>query len=219
MKDKTAIQPQTEAWLGSFGREYTERNAQTVEEMDVLYRRNLGLTRTEINRRFLDPLSCSLRVLEVGANIGTQLLCLERMGFGRLAGVELQRDAIRRSRNMHRVLQLLQASAYEIPFPDGAFDLVFTSGLLIHIPPAMLDRVMGEIHRCTRQYIWGREYFAPETTEVVYRERLDLLWKSDYAKLYLTLFQDLELVREERLKYTQDDNVDTFFLLRKVYPS
>ncbi len=219
MKGQTAIHPQTEAWLGSFGREYTERNAHTVEEMDELYRRNFGLTRTEINRRFLDPVGRSLRILEVGANIGTQLLCLARMGFGHLTGVELQMDAVRRSRNMHRALQLLQASAYEIPCPDGAFDLVFTSGLLIHIPPAMLDRVLGEIHRCTRQYIWGGEYFAPETTEIVYRGKPNLLWKADYARLYLTLFQDLELVREERLRYTDRENQDTFFLLRKTRPS
>ena len=219
MKDRPAAFPQTAAWLGSFGREYTDRNAHTVEQMEDLYRRNLGLTRTEINRRFLDPLSRSLRVLEVGSNIGTQLLCLKRMGFDRVTGFDLQMDALRRSRNMERGLALLQASAYEIPCPDGAFDLVFTSGLLIHIPPERIARVMREIYRCTRKYIWGAEYFAPRATEIPYRGKTGLLWKGDYAGLYLRLFRGLELVREERCKYIRDDNVDAFFLLRKVHSS
>ena len=219
MKDKRVILPQTAAWLGSFGRQYTDRNAHTVEELEELYRRNFGITRTEINRRFLDSLSRSLRVLEVGSNMGTQLLCLRRMGFERVTGIDLQMDAIQRSRNGKRGLALMQASAYEIPCPDGAFDLVFTSGLLIHIPPERIGPVLREIYRCTRKYIWGAECFALQTTEIPYHGKAGLLWKGDYAGLYLRLFSGLELVREERCKYIRDDNVDAFFLLRKVHSS
>jgi hypothetical protein len=52
-------------------------------------------------------------------------------------------------------------------------------------------------------------------TEVVYRGHSALLWKTDYARLYLRQFPGLELVREDRLRYLDNDNVDTSFLLRK----
>jgi hypothetical protein len=74
---------------------------------------------------------------------------------------------------------------------------------------------MSEIHRCARHYIWGAEYFSSELTAVNYRGNDDLLWKMDYARKYLTLFDDLELVKERRFQYLENDNVDTVFLLKK----
>jgi hypothetical protein len=74
---------------------------------------------------------------------------------------------------------------------------------------------MSEIHRCARTWIWGLEYYAPEMTEVLYRGRPGLLWKADYAGMYMHNFPDLELVSERRLKYLTDDNTDSMFLLRK----
>jgi hypothetical protein len=73
---------------------------------------------------------------------------------------------------------------------------------------------MGEIHRCSKTWIWGLEYYAPELTEIPYRGHRNLMWKTDYAQLYLKSFSDLELVLEERLPYLTDSNVDTMFLLR-----
>jgi hypothetical protein len=51
---------------------------------------------------------------------------------------------------------------------------------------------------------------------VVYRGASGLLWKNDYAKLFLEYFDDLELVREERVRYLEHDLVDTMYLLRKL---
>jgi len=59
------------------------------------------------------------------------------------------------------------------------------------------------------------EYYAPELTEIPYRGHRNLMWKTDYAQLYLKSFSDLELVLEERLPYLTDSNVDTMFLLRR----
>jgi pseudaminic acid biosynthesis-associated methylase len=112
-------------------------------------------------------------------------------------------------------VDIRQASALKLPFDDDAFDVVFTSGVLIHIAPEDLPRAMEEIHRCAKTYIWGAEYFAPEVTEVNYRGYEQLLWKMDYARRYLERFRDLKLVREQRLAYLQNKNVDTVFLLRK----
>ena len=60
----------------------------------------------------------------------------------------------------------------------------------------------------------ARAIYAPQMTEVAYRGHAALLWKTDYARLYLEQFPELELVREERLRYLDNENIDAAFLLR-----
>ena len=207
---------QMAVWQGAFGKEYTERNALTLDEMDDLYKKNYGVTRTDLNKRFLEGMDYSIRILEVGCNIGNQLLCLQRMGFQNLYGIELHPYAIKLCRQRAQNTHVVCSSAFDIPFKDGYFDLVFTSGVLVHIHPSNVVEVMKEIHRCTKNYIWGLEYCAPEYTEIIYRGHPNLLWKTDFAGLYLRELSDLVLVKEERLKYQFSNNTDRMFLLRKV---
>ena len=202
-------------WTGVFGREYTKRNALTLQEMNALYKRNYGVTRTELNEMFLKRIDRSAKILEVGCNIGNQLLCLQKMGFSKLYGIDIQECAVELSKNRTRNINIIWGSAFDIPFNDNFFDLVFTSGLLIHIYPSDIAEVMKEIHRCTREYIWGFEYYADEFTEIIYRGHKNLLWKANHAKTYLELFNDLELIKEERLKYLNGENINCMFLLKK----
>jgi hypothetical protein len=43
-----------------------------------------------------------------------------------------------------------------------------------------------------------------------------MLWKMDYAREYLNRFPDLELVEEMKLPYTDNENIDSMFLLKKT---
>lgn len=210
------ITEQMEEWAGQLGKEYTDRNALSLDEMEVLYKRNYGVTRTELNERFLKRIDRSIRILEVGSNVGNQLFCLQRMGFSNLYGIELQSYAVELSKSRTRRINIIEGSAFDIPYKDGYFDLVFTSGVLIHISPSDIALAMREIYRCTSEYIWGFEYYADKYTEITYRGHGNLLWKADFARLYLDQFGDLELVKEERLKYLYNDNVDSMFLLRRL---
>jgi len=185
------VRATTEVWRGEFGRAYTDRNAWSVGEMEEKYRHTYGLTRTEMNRRQLDHLDRNLRILEVGANVGNQLLCLQQMGFTSLYGIELQDYAVELAKQRTRHINLITGVAHDLPFKDRYFDLVFTSGVLIHIAPTEIVAVLREIHRCTRRYIWGFEYFAECYTEVNYRGHDGLLWKTDFARFYLDTFADL----------------------------
>lgn len=206
---------QIRTWTGDFGREYTNRNNYTPSQLDEFYRQTFGVTRRELNQQLLQDVPKDARILEVGCNMGTQLLLLREMGFTELSGIEIQSYALARARERLAGAHLIQASAFSIPFEDRSFDLVFTSGVLIHIAPADLPKALSEIHRCTRRWVWGMEYYAPEMTEITYRQHHNLLWKADYARLYLDAFPDLGLVREERVRYLGSENVDTMFLLRR----
>jgi pseudaminic acid biosynthesis-associated methylase len=127
---------------------------------------------------------------------------------------------LRKARTRLRGARLVRATAFEIPYPDGFFDLVLTSGVLIHIAPEDLPKALREVYRCTRQWIWGFEYYSPQPVEVRYRDQQGLLWKMDYASRYLDHFKDLELVQAEQIPYLESENVDSMFLLSKrKFPS
>lgn len=206
---------QMKEWGGAFGKDYTDRNALSLEEMEDLYRKNYGLSRTELNQRFLDGIDRGARILEVGSNIGNQLLCLQRMGFSKLYGIELQSYAVELSKSRTKNINIIQGEASDIPYKDSFFDVVFTSGVLIHISPSSLPNIMKEIHRCTKEYIFGFEYYSEKPTEIEYRGHRDLLWKASFAEMYLELFDDLTLEKEEKIKYLNSANVDSMFLLKE----
>ena len=209
------ITSQEKKWERRFGKDYTLRNPSSTKEIDRLYLKNYGITRTQLNKVFLGDLNPATKVLEVGANVGVQLLFLQKMGFKYLYGLEINREAIELSKSITKNIDIIQGSASDIPFKDNYFDLVFTSGLLIHIPPSNIKKVMKEIYRCAKKYIFGFEYYADNYTEVPYRGKRNMLWKANFLGLYLKFFKNLKLVKEKKVKYLNSDNMDTVFLLRK----
>jgi len=213
MPEKTV---QLKNWTNRFGREYTDRNNISLSELEESYKSKYGVTRTELNKLFLNRLDRSIRILEVGCNIGIQLLCLQKMGFKNLYGIEPQSYALGLARKRTKDINIIKGNCFDIPFEDNYFDLVFTSGVLIHIHLRDIEKAMKEIYRCSRRYIWGFEYYSDEYVEVEYRGQKGLLWKANFSKMYLDLFENLELIREKRIKYLQNDNIDTMFLLKKL---
>jgi pseudaminic acid biosynthesis-associated methylase len=216
MMSKAQATPQLRAWCGEFGHEYTLRSCLTPEQVDVLWKKNYGTTRTQLNHQFLGNIPADARILEVGCNIGNQLLLLQRLGYSNLYGVDVQDYALEMARSRTKNVNLTQASTFALPYEDKYFDMVFTSGVLIHVSPRDLPTALNEIHRCAKSYIWGSEYYASAVTEINYRGRGQLLWKMNYAREYLARFKDLELVLERRLPYLESANVDSMFLLRTV---
>jgi pseudaminic acid biosynthesis-associated methylase len=190
-----------------------ERNLLDPPEVDNLYQGKYGVTRTALNQTFLADLPRSASILEVGCNLGNQLMILEQMGFKNVTGIEIHKEIVKEAKLVCLGATVLEGSALKIPFGDAKFGLVFTSGLLIHIAPRDLSVVMHEIYRCSKSWIWGLEYCAPETTEVLYRGQAGLLWKADFARIYTESFLDLELMLERRLSYLE--NEDSMFLLRR----
>ena len=101
------------------------------------------------------------------------------------------------------------------PFKDNLFDLVFTSGVLIHISPDDIEKVMHDMYRVSKRYIWCFEYFSEECTAIEYRGHKDRLWKNNFMKIFQELYPDLEVIKQRVIKYLENDNVDMMFLLGK----
>jgi pseudaminic acid biosynthesis-associated methylase len=208
---------QEKFWKSDFGQEYTGRNNYTSkEDIDAFYMDLLGVTRSGMNEDFLDGLNIK-NILEVGCNIGNQLNLLQTQGYKNLYGIEIQSDAVERAKEYTKGINIVEGSAFDLPFRDNFFDLVFTAGVLIHISPDDIGRAMDEIYRVSDKYIWGYEYFSEEHVSIDYRGNDDRLWKADFAKLYVDRFSDLKLVKEKRYPHVKSTTgaEDTMYLLEK----
>src|SRR5438128_11648010 len=102
---------QIREWTSDFGREYTDRNTFTPLELDGLYQRNYAVTRIELNRRFLEGVPKDTQILEIGCNMGNQLLLLQEMGITNLQAIEIQSYALEQAKNRPAYASFDQASA------------------------------------------------------------------------------------------------------------
>lgn len=208
---------QAQQWVGQFGREYTERNPHTAEDVQKLYLERFGVTREDMNNEFISRLNRDIKILEAGCNVGAQLITLQEMGFKNLYGVELQEFAVEVAKRQSKNINIIQGNILDIPFKDDYFDMVFTSGVLIHIHPDNLPKAMGEIVRCSRKYIFGFEYYSETRQEIHYRGNHNLAWKCDFAKEFLKNVPKLKLIKEKKFGYLNDNRlVDMMFLLEKT---
>ncbi len=202
---------QLEEWRGPFGEDYTARNPVTEESLRQ---------RTRALACILDRLPGAElgSILEVGANIGLNLRALARLTGAELYAVEPNARA-RKMLVKDGVVpaeRALEGTAGDLPFADGGFDLVFTAGVLIHIPEAALEAAYREIHRVSRRYILTMEYFSPKAVTVPYHGRDEMLFKRDFGGLWLELFPGLEPVGDGFFwkRTTGLDDV-TWWLFRK----
>jgi pseudaminic acid biosynthesis-associated methylase len=68
------------------------------------------------------------------------------------------------------------------------FDLVFTSGVLIHVNPDDLLQSMSRMFAMSSRYVLIGEYFNRTPVMINYRGEDDRLYKRDFGKLFLENF-------------------------------
>jgi pseudaminic acid biosynthesis-associated methylase len=202
-------------WKSKFGEDYTERNTYSVNELDSIYKEQYGYTRSEMNKAFIQEISLG-RTLEVGCNVGNILLNLQSIGLESLYGIELQHYAVERSKSRCQGINIIQGSAFDIPFKNNFFDMVFTSGVLIHLSPEDIKVAMDEMYRVSNKYIWGFEYYAEEYMEIEYYGNGNKMWKTNFAQLFLDRFNNLKLVKEKKYPYLKNANIDQMYLLEII---
>lgn len=200
----------TEFWKGDFGNDYTKRNRVNWRARIPFWDRIVQIT--GIRSAF-----------EVGANAGWNLSAIKHAISGynvNVAGSDLNHEAVLQAR--YTGLQVHQTGPFgdftgaaAIDCDSNSIELVFTSGVLIHIPPDELPLMMQAIVDASCDYVLAIEYDAEVEEEVEYRGHTGKLWKRPYGKLYeamgLTLVETGILGAQDGF----DPNGVTYWLLRK----
>ena len=193
-------------WAGDFGDEYTLRN----RGQDVIARN------TALFARILSRLPQVDSVVELGANIGMNLLALRRLlPHAKLAAVEINESAARELGRIEGVeVTVGSLLSYTPPAPA---DLAVIKGVLIHIAPERLPDAYAALYRSSARFVCLAEYYNPSPVEVPYRGHSGKLFKRDFAGEMLDRYPDLHLVDYgfvwRRDVFAQDDL--TWFLLEK----
>jgi len=88
-------------------------------------------------------------VLEAGCGIGTDAMRFTLSG-ARYTGVDFSPSALALGRRRARGTdaRFVEASILDLPFPDGSFDLVYSNGVIHHVPET--QRAIDEFHRVLR---------------------------------------------------------------------
>lgn len=195
-------------WEGNFGNEYTDRNRGTAWVAS-----NVAFF-SKVIARARKP----QRVLELGSNIGLNLMALRTiLPTAKLSAVEINDRAASELQSNLPDVDLHVTSILDFQ-PKATWDLVFTKGVLIHINPDKLSNVYELMYRASSRYLLVSEYYNPKPTEITYRGHTGKLFKRDFAGDILDKFSDLSLVDygfvyHRDVNFPQDDM--TWFLMEK----
>lgn len=128
--------------------------------------------------------------LEVGCNIGRNLDQLRLLDSNlKPSAVEISSKALEFVRSRHALHQSFCGPAQDASFPADAFELVFTCGVLIHVPPYNLLDVMTKMHNWSSRYIVIAEYFNRTAVSIQYQGRPNLLFKRDFGAMFADNFK------------------------------
>jgi pseudaminic acid biosynthesis-associated methylase len=179
---------QIKLWKSKFGDDYVDRNLPTEDNIAAR-----TMMFTKILNTLLTPMYVPKYILEVGAGVGANLSALNDIynhhgaTINRLSAVEPNDKAAKHLDHIEGCTRI-GVNAFDIDAQDHSFDLVFTSGVLIHIHPNDQMRAMKEIYRTTKKNIICIEYFSPELREIKYHNEEKALWTNDYGSLWMNNF-------------------------------
>ena len=193
-------------WAGSFGNDYIDRN-----KSDALLMSKAALWST-----MLRAAHSVENVLELGCNIGLNLIALQRLRPGiALAGYEINESAARIARK-NTGADIVCGSVLE-KLDCKVVDLTFTCGVLIHINPDKLRNVYANLYEKSQRYVLVAEYYNPSPVAINYRGNEGKLFKRDFAGDLIDGF-GMKLIdygfTYKRDNWAPQDDV-TWFLLEK----
>lgn len=203
---------QREFWAGEFGDSYIERN-KSLNSNNQLYKEQISVE--QIFTEFFDNIDKRNKILELGCNIGLKLSLLHKMGFSNLYGVEINRKAFEIAQKNNPDITFYNSSIEDFDQNNETYDLVFTSVVLIHINPKILNSIVDKIINLTKKYIFGFEYYADKLEEVEYRGHSDTLWKQNYPLLFTKRSASIKTVKSRKFFYKNSNLCDIAYLLNK----
>ena len=214
MQNSSNNKIQKDFWSGSDGKSYIKRN-NSLELANKLYKERTGITHQEVFQEFFENLDRNMSILELGCNIGINLDVLKNMGFKKLTGLEINQEAIDIAKEKYPMIKFIHSSIEDFKCNDNEYDLVFTTGVLIHINPSSINDIINKMIRLTKKFIFGFECFSEKLTEIKYRGHSDLLWKQNFPLLFINS-KNMKLIKEKKIHYKDKNLCDVTYIFEKV---
>lgn len=175
---------QEEFWANSIARDYMQANSS--------FNKPLAIQAWVQMLEKVDIASLN-SFLECGCNIGRNLQSLRGLApKADAAVIEINREALDVAIKNNDISESFHGSIKDVEL-NRKFDLVFTSGVLIHINPQDLLITMQKMYDLSDRYILIAEYFNRTPVSIEYRGEADKLFKRDFGKEFLENF-DVELL-------------------------
>lgn len=128
-------------------------------------------------------------ILECGSNIGRNIGSLNTiLPNAKKSIIEISKpsfDIVTRNYDLDKAFN---GAILDSGFNKNSFDLVFTSGVLIHIHPDEVLANMKKMYEYSNQYIMLGEYFNRTPVMIDYQGQKNKLFKQDFGKLFIEEF-------------------------------
>lgn len=168
-----------ELWSGVFGVQYTTK-------FYVDWRERIPFMKKILER------TGAKEILDVGTNAGWNLRAIRSADIDtKIEGLEINEHVAITAASMGFIVHVGAARFVGGNFPLG-YDLVITSGVLIHVPPNQLEQTMKSIFGASREWVLAIEYAAEEEKVIRSHDEVPRTWARPYGQLYQNL--GLELV-------------------------
>ncbi len=125
-------------------------------------------------------------ILECGCNIGRNIEFLNAiLPESSKSIIEISKGAFDYVTKKYKLNATYNGSIVDATFEVPLFDLVFTSGVLIHVHPDDLLSNMSKIFSFSNKYILFAEYFNREPVMIEYQGKKNRLFKRDFGRLFI----------------------------------
>lgn len=151
------------------------------------------------------------RICEAGCNVGNNLACFPSTSD--VHGIDLSDHALEKARKKYPSFNFKQESITDISYPDSYFDLVFTRGVLIHIPENEMDVVLKQLARISKKWIFNLEYFGKDGEMIKWKRGDNLLWYRNMKERWSKF--DVEIISDVDIPSNIDSGKMRFTLMRK----
>jgi len=200
---------QEQLWAGEFGNDYITRNRDgaLLDNNRALFGKILAQTQGVTS------------AIEFGSNIGNNLRAIrDLLPEAELHSVEINAAAAAEIEAWGgATVEVASLMDFE---PARQWDLSFTKGVLIHLPPESLPDVYDKLVAASSRYVMVCEYYNPTPVEVSYRGHEHALFKRDFAGEILDAHPELRLV-DYGFTYHRDPqhplDDSTWFLMEKEF--
>lgn len=168
-------------WAGPDGDAYHARNVGRVDANVEFFKRSLP-------QHWRSGPFMIRSAIEFGCGIGENMIALSKIiGGVRLYGVEVNATAAKKVPVGSVILGTVQD--FKMPNNPRTFDLAFSKGCLIHVPPEDIELAYQRLFDASHKGIIIAEYFSPRREMIEYRGQQNRLWKADFGGEFARQFK------------------------------